>query len=77
MRVGDLERPMHPQNPTAGSEPSGATPVLTFTPAEWRAIIEDPTFLRHPDNCYTNPRRLLGLPVRIVPDRGPGLPKLG
>ncbi len=44
-------------------------PVLTlrFTPAEWRALLEDPTFLTDPDNSYL-PRRLMGLPVQIVPD---------
>lgn len=41
--------------------------VLHFTPGEWRAILEDPTFLRDHDNDF-RPRRLLGLEVRIVPD---------
>ena len=42
--------------------------VLHFTPAEWRAILEDRTFLGQTDNDYRAPRRLMGLPVAIVPD---------
>ena len=42
--------------------------VLHFTPAEWRSILEDRSFLDHPDNAYAAPRRLMGLPVAIVPD---------
>jgi hypothetical protein len=45
-------------------------PVYAFrlTPAEWRAVIEDETFLKDPANSY-RPRRLMGVPVEIVPDR--------
>jgi len=40
---------------------------LRFTPAEWRAVIEDPSFLDDEDNSF-QPRRLMGLGVTIVPD---------
>lgn len=40
---------------------------LHFTPAEWRTILEDPLFLSGLGNGY-QPRRFLGLSVRIVPD---------
>lgn len=42
--------------------------ALRFTPAEWRHLIEDPSFLKDADNSYAVPRRLIGLPVEIVPD---------
>jgi hypothetical protein len=42
--------------------------VLHFTPAEWRAILEDARFLAERDNRYRVPRRLMGLDVAIVPD---------
>ena len=38
-----------------------------FTPAEWRSLLEDEGFLRQPDNSYRPPRRLMGVPVQIVP----------
>jgi hypothetical protein len=41
---------------------------LAFTPAEWRHILEDPAFLSDEDNSYAAPRRLMGVPVTIVPD---------
>ena len=41
--------------------------TLRFTPAEWRSVLKDPDFLNHADNNY-RPRRLMGLPVQIVPD---------
>ncbi len=41
--------------------------AFKLTPAEWRAVIEDETFLRDPDNSF-QPRRLMGVPVEIVPD---------
>jgi hypothetical protein len=44
--------------------------ALTFTPAEWRHILEDIEFLEDPDNRFSVPRRLMGLPVEIVPDHG-------
>ena len=46
--------------------------VLHFTPAEWRAILEDESFLDERDNRYRVPRRLMGLEVAIVPDHGFG-----
>jgi len=41
--------------------------ALHFTPAEWRALLEDESFLRERDNSY-RPRRFMGVPVEIVPD---------
>jgi hypothetical protein len=41
--------------------------TLRFTPAEWRSLLHDGSFLRDPDNSFS-PRRLMGLPVQIVPD---------
>jgi hypothetical protein len=46
--------------------------ALHFTPAEWRALIEDRSFLAEPDNSYSLPRRLMGVAVEIVPDHGFG-----
>ena len=46
--------------------------VLKFTPAEWRVLLEDRSFLKDPDNSYARPRRLMGLPVVIVPDHRVG-----
>jgi hypothetical protein len=46
---------------------SGRKIALRFTPAEWRHLLEDASFLRDCDNGYA-PRRLMGLPVEIVPD---------
>jgi hypothetical protein len=43
--------------------------TLRFTPAEWRSLLHDEAFLRDPDNSF-HPRRLMGLPVQIVPDHG-------
>jgi hypothetical protein len=51
--------------------PSSRTVVLRFTPAEWRHLLEDASFLSERDNCYS-PRRLMGLPVEIVPDHRVG-----
>lgn len=47
--------------------PDGSV-ALHFTPAEWRRLIEDPGFLAEDDNRYLPPRRLMGVPVLIVPD---------
>lgn len=48
-----------------GAEPRSF--ILRLTPAEWREVLKDGSFLRDPDNsCH--PRRLMGLPVQIVPD---------
>ena len=41
--------------------------VFRLTPAEWRAVLADDGFLRDPDNSC-RPRRLMGVPVEIVPD---------
>ena len=41
--------------------------TLHLTPAEWRDVLKDGSFLDHADNCC-RPRRLMGLPVQIVPD---------
>ena len=44
-------------------------PAYAFhlTPAEWHALLADQSFLRDPDNsCH--PRRLMGVPVEIIPD---------
>ncbi|THD55954.1 hypothetical protein [Phenylobacterium sp.] len=46
--------------------------ALHFTPAEWRVLIEDRSFLSQPDNHYSLPRRWMGVPVEIVPDHGFG-----
>lgn len=42
--------------------------ALRFTPAEWRALLEDAGFLTDKDNSYRLPRRLMGVAVQIVPD---------
>ncbi len=39
-----------------------------FTPAEWRHLLEDESFLLEADNSYRHPRRLMGVPVVIIPD---------
>ena len=46
-------------------------PVYAFrlTPAEWRQVLADGSFLRDPDNSI-RPRRLMGVPVEIIPDHG-------
>ncbi len=60
---------MQPSFPNSVGPMSGhpARFALRFTPAEWRALIEDADFLRDVDNNY-RPRRLMGVPVQIVPD---------
>ena len=40
---------------------------LRFTPAEWRWVLHDESFLKDPGNSIS-PRRLMGVPVEIVPD---------
>jgi hypothetical protein len=50
------------------TDPKPPFRTLRFTPAEWRALLEDRSFLRDDDNSYAEPRRLMGLPVVIVPD---------
>jgi hypothetical protein len=49
------------------ASPAKGRVTLRFTPAEWRCLLEDVSFLRDRDNSYA-PRRLMGLPVEIVPD---------
>jgi hypothetical protein len=46
--------------------------ALHFTPAEWRVLIEDGSFLSQSDNRYSPPRRWMGVAVEIVPDHGFG-----
>jgi hypothetical protein len=41
--------------------------TLHFTPAEWRQVIDDVRFLLDAGNSY-RPRRLMGIPVEIIPD---------
>lgn len=50
-----------------GSSRAGRTYAFRLTPAEWRAVLADESFLRDPGNSYL-PRRLMGVPVEIVPD---------
>jgi hypothetical protein len=45
--------------------------AFRLTPAEWRRILADEDFLRDPDNSW-RPRRLMGVPVEIVPDHRTG-----
>jgi hypothetical protein len=40
--------------------------TFRLTPAEWRQILADETFLYDPGNSY-RPRRLMGVPVEIIP----------
>jgi hypothetical protein len=42
--------------------------ALHFTPAEWRVVLEDRDFLASGDNRFELPRKLMGVPVEIVPD---------
>ena len=41
--------------------------AFRLTPAEWRSVLADETFLKDPGNSF-HPRRLMGVPVEIVPD---------
>lgn len=41
--------------------------AFRLTPAEWRQVLADEGFLDDPDNSI-RPRRLMGVPVEIVPD---------
>lgn len=45
-----------------------ASEVLRLTPSEWRAVLEQRSFLEWGDNRFQPPRRLYGAPVQIVPD---------
>jgi len=42
--------------------------ALKFTPAEWHSLLSDPDFLDDGQNNRCAPRRLMGVPVEIVPD---------
>ena len=65
---------MQPSTSIEPYEQRGSFPrALTFTPAEWRHLLEDPFFLRQPDNSFSAPRRLMGLPETIVPDHQGGI----
>ena len=44
---------------------------LRFTPAEWHNLLQDPSFLEQPDNAGAGPRRLMGVPVTIIPEPYP------
>jgi len=46
-----------------------------FTPAEWRHLLADPAFLADDDNSSTVPRKLMGVPVVIIPDHRLGGPQ--
>ena len=46
---------------------TGFVYTLRFTPAEWRQVIDDVRFLLDSGNSY-RPRRLMGIPVEIIPD---------
>ncbi len=48
-----------------GGERHGA---LRLTPGQWRAILENRSFLDNGDNRFQHPRRYLGAPVQIIPD---------
>jgi hypothetical protein len=47
---------------------SSNTYALHFTPAEWRGVLADTSFLEDADNSYHSPRKLMGVAVKIVPD---------
>ena len=55
---------MQSQSNNAGRK---AAYAFRLTPAEWRQLLADGSFLCDPDNCI-RPRRLMGVPVVIVPD---------
>ena len=62
---------MPPQITTEHNDDERPFGTLRFTPAEWRVLLEDRSFLDEPDNDFA-PRRLMGLPVEIVPDHRKG-----
>lgn len=51
------------------NDSAGRKAVFAFrlTPAEWRQVLADGSFLCDPENSI-RPRRLMGIPVEIVPD---------
>ena len=52
---------------TAQGVASRSAYAFRLTPAEWHRVLADQSFLRDPDNSIS-PRRLMGVPVEIVPD---------
>jgi len=61
----------HPATASGSERNEQRAYALRFTPAEWRFILQDRGFLKDRDNRFQPPRRLMGLPVVIVPDHGP------
>ena len=57
---------MQSQTPTTSPERKSVY-AFRLTPAEWRQVLADGSFLRDPDNSI-RPRRLMGVPVEIIPD---------
>jgi hypothetical protein len=57
---------MQTRNITA-NRPARRAYAFHLTPAEWHALLADQSFLRDPDNSFS-PRRLMGVPVEIIPD---------
>jgi hypothetical protein len=53
--------------PSNSPAKTGLVYTLQFTPAEWRQVIDDVRFLLDSGNSY-QPRRLMGIPVEIIPD---------
>jgi hypothetical protein len=53
--------------PSKSPAKTGFVYTLQFTPAEWRQVIDDARFLLDSGNSY-RPRRLMGIPVEIIPD---------
>lgn len=54
------------QNTSRTFEPKSVF-AFRLTPAEWRQLLADGSFLSDPDNSI-RPRRLMGVPVEIIPD---------
>jgi hypothetical protein len=52
---------------TANSAARSPVYALHLTPAEWHRLLADQSFLSDPDNSFS-PRRLMGVPVEIIPD---------
>ena len=59
--------PDHEARPSKSAAQTGFVYRLQFTPAEWRQVIDDARFLLDSGNSY-RPRRLMGIPVEIIPD---------
>ncbi|MGZ3276115.1 MAG: hypothetical protein ACXU82_14530 [Caulobacteraceae bacterium] len=52
---------------TTASSSARKAYAFRLTPAEWHRVLADQSFLSDPDNSF-NPRRLMGVPVVIIPD---------